>query len=456
MDAAVKTPNALEQATPLRPRLLAGYGLANIGLACFLITPQLLLLYFLTDTLAVPAATAGVVLLLPKIWEVVFDPVVGLWSDQLRGRMGRRWPLMAAGAALFPLGFAAMFAPPTHLTGFGAVIWVMAAYMAATTAYALFSIPYAAMPGEISRRQQDRTRVVAWRVGFLAFGLMVAGGMSPMLVEMAGGGRPGYAVMGLLLALMAGGALLGSLRAVWKLQDRQRDFGAPLKPAKALAAGVRATLGNPAYRFLWIGYAFQTVAMGAQSAMMPYAVTYQIQASSGVLAQLFLAGAVVQVAAMPLWVKIADRLGATRAAIGAATAYALATLGYVWCGPGDVALATAVAALAGLGQAGCYVLPFALMPSVVAARDQKEAEANLGLLTAVWVSGEKLGLALGGAAAGVLLGLAGYVSGGQAQPASALAAIPLLFATGPALMLACSAPLLFKLDRLRRRQGQPL
>ncbi|KAK0339262.1 hypothetical protein LTR94_035291, partial [Friedmanniomyces endolithicus] len=69
------------------------------------------------------------------------------------------------------------------------------------------------------------------------------------------------------------------------------------------------------------------------------------------------------------------------------------------------------------------------MPSVVAARDQKEAEANLGLLTAVWVSGEKLGLALGGAAAGVLLGLAGYVSGGQAQPASALAAIPLLFAT---------------------------
>ena len=56
----------------------------------------------------------------------------------------------------------------------------------------------------------------------------------------------------------------------------------------------------------------------------------------------------------------------------------------------------------------------------------------------------------------VLLGLAGYVSGGQAQPASALAAIPLLFATGPALMLACSAPLLFKLDRLRRRQGQPL
>ena len=196
--------------------------------------------------------------------------------------------------------------------------------------------------------------------------------------------------------------------------------------------------------------------MGAQSAMMPYAVTYQIQASSGVLAQLFLAGAIVQVAAMPLWVKFADRWGATRAAIAAAAAYALATLGYVWCGPGDVALATAVAALAGLGQAGCYVLPFALMPSVVAARDQKEAEANLGLLTAVWVSGEKLGLALGGAAAGVLLGLAGYVSGGQVQPDSALAAIPLLFATGPALMLACSAPLLFKLDRLRRRQGQPL
>ena len=70
-------------------------------------------------------------------------------------------------------------------------------------------------------------------------------------------------------------------------------------------------------------------------------------------------------------------------------------------------------------------------------------------------AGVPAGLALGGAAAGVLLGLAGYVSGGQAQPASALAAIPLLFATGPALMLACSAPLLFKLDRLRRGPGHP-
>jgi len=92
MDAAVKTPNALEQAPPLRPRLLAGYGLANIGLACFLITPQLLLLYFPTDTLAVPAATAGVVLLLPKIWEVVFDPVVAIGRSGCAGGWGDASP----------------------------------------------------------------------------------------------------------------------------------------------------------------------------------------------------------------------------------------------------------------------------------------------------------------------------------------------------------------------------
>ena len=74
MDAAVKTPNAVEPATPLRPRLLAGYGLANIGLACFLITPQLLLLYFLTDTLAVPAATVRSTMLRRKSTAAAREP----------------------------------------------------------------------------------------------------------------------------------------------------------------------------------------------------------------------------------------------------------------------------------------------------------------------------------------------------------------------------------------------
>lgn len=425
----------------------AGYALGNVGLACFLVTPQLLLLYFLTDTLAVPAAMAGIVVMVPKMWEVVLDPLIGAVSDRLRGRFGRRWPLMALGALFFPLGFAAMFMPPPGWTMMPTLAWVMLAYIGTSTAYALFSIPYATTAAEVSPDQAVRNRLVAWRVGLLCLGLLVASGLSPLLLRVAGGGRHGYAIMGIVVGAIAGGALLGSLRANWLLQNRDAERLRPSSIRQTFRTGLRTTLGNRGYRLLWTGYACQTLAMGAQFALMPYAVRYQLHAATDVITVLAGVATVVQILAMPLWVHVADRIGAARAAAAAAFAYGAAALGYLLCGPGDIVPAVIVAALSGLGQAGCYMLPFALMPAVVAGVDPEDTARNAGFLTAIWVSGEKLGLALGGAAAGVMLGVVGYASGQENQPPAVLHAVPILFAGIPALLLAAGGALLLALGR---------
>ena len=425
----------------------AGYALGNVGLACFLVTPQLLLLYFLTDTLAVPAATAGLVVMIPKIWEVLLDPLIGALSDRLKGRLGRRWPLMAIGALFFPFGFAAMFMPPSGWSMSATLAWITGAYIATSTAYALFSIPYATTAAEVSPDQAFRNRLVAWRVGLLCLGLLVASGLSPWLLHRAGGGRHGYAVMAMTVAAIAGGALVGSLRANWLLQNRLAERLRPPSFGQSLRTGFRATLGNRGYRLLWTGYACQTLAMGAQFALMPYAVRYELHATTGMITKLAGVATIVQIIAMPLWVRVADRLGTARAAALAALAYGAAALGYLLCGPGDDGLAIAVAACSGLGQAGCYMLPFALMPAVLAVSDREEAARNAGFLTAIWVSGEKLGLAFGGAAAGMMLGAVGYVSGQAEQSGAVTDAIPWLFAGLPALLLAAGAALLAILAR---------
>jgi len=431
----------------------AAYALGNVGLACFLVTPQLLLLYFLTDTLGVPAATAGVVVMVPKIWEVVLDPVIGAVSDRLRGRFGRRWPLMALGSLFFPLGFAAMFMPPPGWPMTATLGWVLLAYIGTSTAYALFSIPYATTVGEASPDQAVRNRLIAWRVGLLCVGLLVASGLSPLLLRLGGGGRHGYAVMGIAVAAIAGAALFGSLRANWLLQNRAVEQLRPASVRQSLRTGLRATLGNRGYRLLWTGYACQTLAMGAQFALMPYAVRYQLHAGTDVITDLAVVATVVQIVAMPLWVRVADRIGTAPAAALAAFAYGAAALGYLLCGSGDIGLAVTVAALSGLGQAGCYMLPFALMPSVVSGVDPDDAARNAGFLTAIWVSGEKLGLALGGAAAGLMLGWVGYASGAADQPAAVLRWLPILFAGIPALLLAAGGLFLLALKRSSRAAG---
>lgn len=53
----------------------------------------------------------GMIFMITRIWDALSDPVVGLLSDRTRSRFGRRKPWIAAGAPIFLLATAALFAP---------------------------------------------------------------------------------------------------------------------------------------------------------------------------------------------------------------------------------------------------------------------------------------------------------------------------------------------------------
>ena len=74
-------------------------------------------------------------------------------------------------------------------------------FLAAATAYAFFQVPYVAMPAEITASYDERTRLMTWRVAILAFTIMLAGATAPLIRD-AVGGRDGYRVMGVVMALL--------------------------------------------------------------------------------------------------------------------------------------------------------------------------------------------------------------------------------------------------------------
>jgi Na+/melibiose symporter-like transporter len=137
-----------------RDRLL-GYGIGSVGTGVFSAVPGLLLLYYLTDVLGVPAAVSGFVLVAPKIWDVLLNPLVGAASDREAVRTGRRTRLLAIGSAALPVTFALMFAVPGDVPG---ALWAGAAFLLAATAFACFQVPYVALPAEMSADQGERTR----------------------------------------------------------------------------------------------------------------------------------------------------------------------------------------------------------------------------------------------------------------------------------------------------------
>lgn len=69
-----------------------GYGVGSVSTATFSTVPGLLLLFYMTNVLAVPAWLAGLVVFLPKLWDMFVNPWVGQRSDRTVSRLGARRP----------------------------------------------------------------------------------------------------------------------------------------------------------------------------------------------------------------------------------------------------------------------------------------------------------------------------------------------------------------------------
>src|SRR3954451_19907568 len=197
--------------TPSR-RTVTGYALGSVGTGGFGTLPGLVLAYYLTDTLGVAAGLASLAVTIPKIWDVVIDPLVGVLSDRSAARRGSRRPFLLAGALALPPTFAAVFAVPAALEGGPAAAWVLVAFVVAATAFSLFQVPYIALPAEIAPTYDARTRLLAPRIAVLALAILAFGAGGPLVRDAAGGGRTGYAVMGLVGGTVIG---LGMLAAWW-------------------------------------------------------------------------------------------------------------------------------------------------------------------------------------------------------------------------------------------------
>src|SRR3982074_2303479 len=111
------------------------YSFGAFATGAFGTVPGLLLLPYLTDTMAVPAAAAGLIVLVPKAWDVVFNPVAGRLSDASLTKRGSRRRFLLLGGTGVAVLFAVIFAHP----GFGAVgvdaAYVVIAFFLCATAF---------------------------------------------------------------------------------------------------------------------------------------------------------------------------------------------------------------------------------------------------------------------------------------------------------------------------------
>ncbi|GAB3277937.1 MFS transporter [Kineosporia babensis] len=435
---------------PLSPRVRAGYGLGSVTTGSFGTVPGLMLLPYLTDTLGVAAALAGLIVFLPKAWDVVLNPIVGRISDRSTDPRGPRRPFLLLGGLPLALCFALLFAgPPLGSTALDA-LWVLVMFLLCATAYAFFQVPYMAMPAEITDSYHERTRLMSWRVGILAFTIMLAGASAPAVRD-AFGGQSGYRVMGVLIGVLLLLGVIGSYRGTRT---------APIRTASESAGTMREQLrlisSDRAFRLLLIVFVVQALASSTMLASVDYAARWVLE-DEGAATALFVCFVGPALLLTPAWGRLGQRLGKRRGYLLASLVWIAATPLLFWAGSSATWWVYTVAALAGIGYSGMQLFPMAMMPDIAAQDARRSGDNRSGVYTGIWTAGETLGMALGPGLYALVLAVGHYRSADSfetiaQQPDSALTAVALGFSLLPSLLVALS---LIPLLRYREPQQLP-
>jgi GPH family glycoside/pentoside/hexuronide:cation symporter len=392
-------------------RVLA-YGLLGLPLAFAALPIYVHVPRFYADVAGMELALLGFILLGARLLDAGIDP----WLGWLADRVPR--PTMVAVALLpFALGFVALLNP----SGEYPAAWLLGSLALTYLGFSAASVAYQAWGADVGTDSALRTRLTAAREGFGLVGVVLAAALPGLLAADLGAGIARLAWILPPLLLVAALITFSQVGAGQALRA----------PSQPLLPSLRRVMADRAFRRLLAVFVANGIAAALPATLFLFFVAdvLQVEAASGpLLALYFVAGA----ASLPLWVRISARHGRTAAWLIAMGVSIVAFAGASLLGAGDLWAFAAICLASGLALGADLALPAAI------AADLGERQGQAGACFGVWNFVAKLNLALAAGLALPLLGLLGYVPGGDSGlPALtfAYALLPLAFKAVAVLLL---------------------
>ncbi len=139
-------------------------------------------LNFYTDVFGLTASTAAAILLWPRLWDALFDPIMGVLADRTRTRWGRFRPWILWTSIPWAIVMVLAYTTPKGWS-YGAMI----AYAGITntmlmTLYSMNNMPYSALGGVMTADLNERARLNSFRFVAVNIAQFIVGGFTLPLV----------------------------------------------------------------------------------------------------------------------------------------------------------------------------------------------------------------------------------------------------------------------------------
>ena len=303
-------------AAPAAPLALSG-----LPLAVFL--PAI---YADSDGFGLSLTAVGVILMLSRVSDVITDPLIGYQSDRWRTRWGRRKPWVLIGTPIFALGMWLLFHPPfefSDVSVFGATfsngyLWLFATLTIFFLGSTIKDLPFTAWGAELSSDYNERTLIMSWKEVFNVAGLLLSA-FIPAILPFFGYVKPAEAVFVLLVVMCIFMPILNINCLVtvpeWPVVEKKT------KRVK-IVEGLKVAVSNKPFMLLVAVFAFGSIGTAMTNSLSFFFVKHVLVA--GELYGLYLFPYFVcQIAAVPLWFKLSQRIGKHKATMWAVGWYAL-------------------------------------------------------------------------------------------------------------------------------------
>jgi glycoside/pentoside/hexuronide:cation symporter, GPH family len=353
------------------------YGTGDWSEASYGTLRQIFYAIFLTDVVGLDARLASIAALVGILWDAVNDPLIGILTDRMRSRWGRRRPFLLFFAIPFGASFMLLlWAPPWHdqilLT-----ITVTLAFMISDTFETLCGVPFASLLPELSPDYDERTTLTSFRIFFNLLASLVTAIAAPAIIDgaMKAGltQQQGYI---LVAGIFGGLAAIPFLLIFAVVRER---YGAADRPQENIGfrQTVRTAWANIPFRFATVIYMLNWITFDLVALLLPYYLLYWI-ARGNMLASVDLMGislplesavfAILLVTAtvvLPFWLWLSHRLGKHIAYMIGMVFWAGVQIAIYLVQPGQISLVLLMAFLAGLSVSAAHVLPDAMFPDVI-------------------------------------------------------------------------------------------
>lgn len=383
----------------------AFYGMAELGVNCVEIFFRLHLLVFYTNVVGLNPSLAGLALGLAIFWDALLDPLVGNWSDRTRQKFGHRSHWILVGIVLVGLSLWFLLNPPPLQTDIGKFIYLLLGALFFNTSYTVLSVPYSATVGDITSTEQERARLIGWRLAFSNVG-GIAGIAIPayfLIQKSPHAYRHTAIAIGILVAF-------AGLISWFYIRQQPRRFGLITKDS-SLRKSLKIPLKDARFMPLAIAFFVGNIGLTFNTSLALYYYRLRLRLSEVELQTVLLLFLFFFTLSIPLWLWLAKKFPKRKVMITGGFLLSIATgLAYPLLPAEKIIPVFLAASFCGGSLVGTSVLLESLLTDVVKKKEEESLKELMGLYFGFWKMIGKISRGIALALTGQLLEWSGVHS----------------------------------------------